>query len=230
MNNKIVIYTAIAGQGRDALKDPEPIPGVDYICFTDQKLKSDVWNIIPFKFNDENLVLKSKHPKVLPHKYFSDFNVSIWVDGNIVPNKNIILASKIFLSKGNIVLHKHPRRNCLFDEAIRVHEVRKCDPHILFSQIDAYKLAGMPKKFGLWECGVIFRHHNEENIVNAMELWWNEIISHNQPRDQISFAYVVWKTGLKVHTINQNIRKASHVKYTRHVEQTYDMIEYRNVA
>lgn len=220
--NKTVIYTAISGYGRDHLKDPEPIPGVDYVCFTDQNFKSDVWNILPFKFAFDTNGVTAKHPKILPHEYFSDHEMSIWVDGNMLPKTNIVGSSFRFLNDRHIALHKHPRRNCLYDEGELMIKIGKASLEDIQPQLDHYSKFGMPKRFGLWECGMLFRYHNEPVIINAMEEWWNQLNKFKQYNDQISFAYVAWSMNLQLNTINKNIREASYVEYQPHCEMTHD--------
>lgn len=219
---KIVIYTAISGSGRDFLKDPEPISGVDYVCFTDQPFKSNVWNIKPFKEIYAAPRITAKHPKILPHEYFPEYNLSIWVDGNMYPKQNIVDFASCFLSEKKIALHKHPRRNCPYDEGNYIKKIGKASFNEVQPQLDYYNSLGMPKGFGLWECGMLFRYHNEQTIISAMSEWWNQLIKFEQFNDQISFSFVVWNKSLDVNTINKNVREADYVEYQSHCEVTHD--------
>jgi hypothetical protein len=214
---KVVIYTAIAGAGRDTLRDPEPVGGVDYVCFTDQPFQSNVWNIRPFEFDDESNVIKAKHPKILPHLYFKNYDTSIWVDGNILPKKSIVNACAKVLNVRPMALHVHPRRKCLYEEIDHIKTMHwPFIDELLEMQFIDYFAEGMPAEFGLWECGILFRRHSDTKVKNAMELWWKEIIDRRQPRDQVGFAYTIWKTGLNIIGIHGDLRKKEYVDYVRH--------------
>ena len=47
---------------------------------------------------------------------------------------------------------------------------------------------------------VVFRRHNENDCINAMEDWWSEI-KYNSKRDQLSFNYIAWKNKLNFNYI-----------------------------
>jgi len=210
-----VIYTALAGSGRDTIVDPIPVPGVDYACFTDQPVKSSVWQIRPFSWTHKEAVRTAKHPKVLPHKYFPRHTLSLWVDANITPGPDIIRVLNIYLREHDLALHRHPRRTCLYKEARVVSEAKKDYPEIINKAILRYSREGLPRNFGLWECGVLFRRHHAPGVVEAMNLWWQEIKIGTQS-DQMPFAYALWKTGLPVKTIDGDVRQSPFFSYQDH--------------
>ena len=79
---KIAIYTSIFGGYDNLHEDQIQMDGVDYICFTDSDIKSDVWNIVKSTpiYNDPNR--NAKKYKILPHRYLSEYDYSVWIDGN----------------------------------------------------------------------------------------------------------------------------------------------------
>ena len=85
-NNKKVIYTCITG-GYDSLIEPKYVTeGFDYICFTDNpNLNSDVWIIKPLPSETDGLsqVKKQRYVKINAHKVVGEYDLSIWVDGNV---------------------------------------------------------------------------------------------------------------------------------------------------
>lgn len=83
---KKVVYTCISGQ-YDILTDPVFInKEFDYVCFTDQPFYSEVWQIrpIPEELNSLSQVKKQRIVKICPHRYLPEYDLSIWVDGNII--------------------------------------------------------------------------------------------------------------------------------------------------
>ena len=203
---RIVVYTAIAGGDRDTLVDPPRTLGVDYVCFTDQPFTSKVWDVRPFSWIDRENVRTAKHPKVLPHRYFPDHEMSVWIDGNILPgNDDIIKLVNGYLADSDMALHRHPDRDCIYEEAEVVIHFKQDYPHLVKQMVDRYKAAGVPKSNGLYNCGRIIRRHHAPEIKEAMELWWREIVTGSSS-DQFSLSYVLWKTGVTPKIIEGDLR------------------------
>lgn len=74
-------------------KDFDKIEEFDYILFTNDKSKIDCsihWDIREIDCaNFKNGLYATKHVKWLTHEYLPDYDVIIWVDSFIVPNKNV---------------------------------------------------------------------------------------------------------------------------------------------
>jgi glycosyltransferase involved in cell wall biosynthesis len=192
--NKIVIYTAIAGN-YDNLKDPDFIDeNCDYVCFSDNHdLKSDIWKIILMDKSKLDNNRKVKQYKVLPHKFFPEYKYSFWIDASFRIKNSIrkYIYTNINSPMLNII---YTLRDCIYDEAIISTNHLNYPKAILLKQIEKYENNGMPKNYGLIFTGVIFREHNNPKIIKLMGDWWNEIsIFTNQ--DQISFSYCTWKNN-----------------------------------
>src|ERR1043165_9105378 len=81
---KTVVYTAIYG-GKDVLIEPAVVPpDCDFVCFTDSDLHSKTWNIRNVPASSTDPVRSAKVFKVLPHRYFPEYDYSVWIDGNIL--------------------------------------------------------------------------------------------------------------------------------------------------
>ena len=86
---KIAIYTSIFGN-YDNLSDIKYKPNnCDFICFTESNIQSKGWQIVqvPELYSDSNR--NAKRYKILPHKYLSEYDVSIYMDGNFEISKDI---------------------------------------------------------------------------------------------------------------------------------------------
>ena len=193
-NSKIAIYTAFTGN-YDVLKEPEFIDeNCDYICFTDnEELESDVWEIRKMEdsFLDNNR--KAKQYKVFPNKYLPEYKYSFWLDGTFKIKGSIREYIYSNLKKNSNMLNViHTERDCVYKE----YEASKIIPRypgaIMKEQIDKYENEGFPKEYGLAVMGAIFRKHNDQDIIDLMNGWWNEIVEFSN-QDQLSFAYVAWK-------------------------------------
>ena len=217
---KVVVYTAIFG-GYDKLQTPKNISSqVDYICFTDSNLESDIWEIrkVPAIYSDSTRCARKY--KLLPHRYLSDYDVSIWIDGNIVIHGSIdnFITN---INEKNIAVYDHmqcfDKRNCIYQEAQAIFYFGnkngnyKDDPTIIQNQIEKYAKEGYPQNNGLISSGILLRKHNKTDVKQSMEYWWNEI-KYGSKRDQLSFNYAAWKTNLNFTYIKGDIRNNEFAK------------------
>ena len=83
------IYAIIGGY--DTLNEPLVKPdGVDFVCFTDRDMESETWEIRKVTPLYEDNTRTARKYKVLPHRWFSDYDVSIWLDGNKIIQGDIL--------------------------------------------------------------------------------------------------------------------------------------------
>ena len=59
--------------------------------------------------------------------------------------------------------------------------------------------------------GVLFRKHNEEDVIKVMEDWWTEIKYHSK-RDQLTFNFCAWKNNLNLNYIPGDSRENIYFK------------------
>lgn len=214
MKNKIVIYTAIFGS-YDGLIPQIKIPGVDYICFTDQPFKSKVWKIIKVKPEFEDTPRNSRKFKVLPHLFLKDYEYSVFMDGNYLVKRDITDFVLSGLQKHKMMIYDHNQcsdaRDCVYDEyeaLIKLGQETgsfRDDPEIMERQIEKYKSDNYPKNNGLIFSAVLIRRHHDPEVIELMEKWWSEI-ENGSKRDQLSFNYAAWKVNFKPYYISGDLR------------------------
>lgn len=202
---KIVVYTAIF-DNYDILKDPKIFnKEIDYICFSNNKrLKSKIWQII-YVPNDNNLNAQflNRKLKILgPMNELKDYELSLYIDGNIYLTGNTIEFIKKYLSN-NLTNFRHPRRSCLYDEIGICLSINKAPQKVLHMQTKNYSGNGMPKNFGLSDNKIILRKHCQQTF-DIMTEWWNELL--NFPgRDQVSLPYILWKRNQYYNYFDEDI-------------------------
>jgi hypothetical protein len=248
VKNKVVIYTAIFG-GFDELLEPEYIPeGCDFVCFTDSDFKSDVWDVrkvIPYY---EQPVRNSRYYKTKPHVYLSNYDISIWIDGTFIVRKDVNDLIEKYLSNVNMACFNHNNtsldpHNCIYYSAdyilhlgnknyninpSRGLKAYKDDPKLITSQIEKYKKEGYPKDNGLVISGILFRRHNELDVIKVMEDWWIEINYHSHIC-QLSLPYVFWKNNFKFGWVDGDIRNNDYIKHIgKHTSKIVDEDIFRN--
>ena len=194
---KTVCYTAITGQ-YDKIEDPAYVTsGIDYICFSDTAFKSDIWNLrpIPKDLLDLSLVKQQRVLKICPHRYLPEYDISIWVDGNILIKGDLNkFISEYDLSKIPLYTRIHPSRNCIYDEAKAILRYHKDSPESINELVTRYKNEDYPKHIGMAETCILLRKHNDIKCRLFDEAWATELLLHSH-RDQMSFNYIAWKQG-----------------------------------
>ncbi|OGM29329.1 hypothetical protein A2630_01935 [Candidatus Woesebacteria bacterium RIFCSPHIGHO2_01_FULL_44_10] len=195
--SKIVVYTAITNAKDVPRSDIQVLSGYN-------KFASPVMN--------------AKIYKVLPHK-FLDYDISIWVDGNIFLN---VPAEKLvdeWLGEADMAVFEHYHRRDLSWEAMMLNSTFKHrTPWVIDEvnrQIKHYEKIGMPAKEEVVMGGMLIRRNIP--IVNQFnEAWWAEICRWSQ-RDQLSFPIVKRQfPNLKLNIIKGSIKSHPYLKYQDH--------------
>lgn len=182
----MIVYTAIAGT--------YPIKRDDIACFHAEGIF-------------ERPVMEAKRYKILPHLFFPEQNVTIWIDGNIwlkVPPETVVDE---LLQDADMAAFAHPFRANVWQEFGALGEQKRFQIPWLQAQLRAqeaaYRDAGLSDDAPLLECSVLIRR-NSEAVGRLMNAWWAQICRW-QWRDQVSLPYVLWKqrgVKLAVHPIN----------------------------
>jgi len=166
--NKRVVYTAVTKDGYP-LKTPSYItPDWDYICFTDcPELISDFWQIRPLECSFAEI-------KALPHRYLADYDYSLWID----PNRDIIsdIDEVAVNNAGGAIfvpfIYKSTRQLVL-DHILNF----KIDSEkaAIVRQLDEYTGDGYIFSDIAPDADVLFRKHNDPDLIQIMEIWQKEL-------------------------------------------------------
>lgn len=204
---KKVIYTCITNNYDNVIDLTSYNDEYDYIVFTDN-IYMDVpshWIIkkIPDKLLKYSSVKQQRYIKTHPHEVLSNYETSIWIDGNV----NILNdVSELIYDKYDIEIPLHPHRICIYDEGKRCILLKKDSEEIITNQLTKYEEEGYPTKNGLVQSNIIIRKHNNKDCIKLMEDWWSEIEKYSH-RDQLSFNYALWKNknSIKIFYLDKNI-------------------------
>jgi len=196
LNPKKVIYTAMFG-GFDDVHDPVvKLHGWDMCFFTNAKLKSNRWNIINVPLKDKlDSIQMSRHYKMFPHLYLSNYDVSLWVDASILIRKPIDEFVDYITDNIKMAVYRHTSS---WRQEIGVMNRWCRDINKLNAQTSDYASDGFDIDKKIINGNVILREHNNDNVIQTMSLWWNQFNKYYIKRDQVSLAYSVWKSGLDV--------------------------------
>ena len=222
--NKKVVYTAIFGN-KDTLKDPlYKNDDFDYICYTDNPSNSSkVWDIIVVEPKFKDPVRCARAIKTKPHELFEKYDLSIWVDANFLICGDLNKFLTMFGDGANLLTFQHDQgRDCIYDEAQAVIDLKKDDPEVVKNQMKKYSEENFPRNLGLTTTSVLVRRHNEKDMVELGKLWWEQIENHSR-RDQLSFYYCKWRLETKMYMLkfpNYNIRSNNWFRWLPHNYET----------
>jgi len=199
------VYTVLTGNYDRLNPIGTQSPDIRFVCFTDCDLPDNLgWEIIRMgDIGVEDPRRASRHPKMLPHRYFPGQD-TLYIDANMRPVADFlpfIRKRRSFRPDVDWTTVKHERRHCVYTEAEHCRRLALDDPEKITAQILKYQRAGYPYNAGLYECNWIFRKDNPK--VRALsEAWWQEYMQGSR-RDQISFPFVLKDSAVKMDLLTE---------------------------
>lgn len=197
--NGLVIYSAIANNYDYLRKLPKSLKGVTCICFSNKLPNGFIngWIVKPFPNDIEDPTRRCRDIKINPHIYLPNYKYSLWVDANIQIKDGIVpLLNSLICSNTKIAGFRHPKRSCVYDEGEACKILNKDTHEVIDRQMNFLKKQEYPKQAGLIETNVLFRLHNDLNVIKAMNLW-SDLLKNFSKRDQLSINYALWESELK---------------------------------
>lgn len=199
----IVVYTCIAGSYDTLIKQPQ-FKDVRYVCFSDSIPAGiyNFWEVIPIDksiidTNQPNLL--NRFHKILPDKFFSKYEYSLYIDGNIKLKINPAdLLDRFKKSNKSMAVFRHPNREYLqeeLEECINNNKLKgdQINQSIFF--LESIKREGFSSEHELVAGYILLRKHNDIQLNNAMKDWYY-IVRKKIPRDQLSLTYALWKNNI----------------------------------
>lgn len=215
-DEQVVVYTAITN-AYDDLKEPLFVdPRCKYICFTDNPdLKSEHWEIRMLESCETDYNRQAKKVKILPHLFFPEFEWSIYIDGKFQITGDLVSLINDNAKNSNFLCFMHFSRHTVGEEAAACIRLGLDREELIRDQLKAYKAEGYPDEGELIEGGILFRKHNDVELIRVMECWWEEILNKSK-RDQLSFNYVAWKNQFFFDILDLVLYDNKYVKYYPH--------------
>jgi hypothetical protein len=185
------VYTVLVG-GFDSILPPVQIePELDYIAFVDtpQELPAP-WQGRSLASRERNTRITARWHKLHPHRLLPEHDQSLYVDANIMIKGRINAVFDQALGESPLALFRHPVRDCVYEEAEVVKRLRYDDAAIVDAQMAFYRAHGLPIRAGLHFGGVLFRRHNDPQLIKLLEDWWRQLKIFSQ-RDQLSLTFML---------------------------------------
>lgn len=209
MNNKICVYTCVTGD-YDNVKEFSKLKekNIDYYLFTNNKnIKSDFWNVVYIENEGLDNIRLARKIKTVGHDIINNnYDISVWMDGAIVPRMKIseFIKECCDFKKYDLVGFKHQVRNCIYEEFLACIRHKKENKDVIKKQREFLKKEKYPINNGLIESTVFVRNLKSEKVKETCNMWFDMILNYSY-RDQLSFNYVAYKTGLKFDLIDLNV-------------------------
>lgn len=190
---KIVVYTVVIG-GYDRILTPLIVnPDVRYVAVTDGPAPSP-WEIMRPPHLTGNRKRDSRRWKLLAHELFPTADWTIYVDGQLqlAVDPLMLLAECDAWGEGDLFLFRHHERDCLYDEARAVLNVRKDTRQRVEPHVRRYRSSGFPEHAGLYMGGMLVR---SPAAADFNDVWWAEV-ERGSCRDQISLPVALANSGV----------------------------------
>lgn len=172
--------------------------GVDYFCLSDRLVPSNsAWCHLPLPYDAGNGSASNRYVKMHPHLLFPDYDISVYIDGNIQLVSAVTPIVLDSMRKADMALYQHPFRSCIYEEAAECTLLGHDWSWRISAQMRRYRLDGFPSEWGLFEGNVIVRKHRQPDIVRLMGKWWEEYRRYVR-RDQLSLTYLAWKHSVPI--------------------------------
>jgi hypothetical protein len=198
---RVAVYTAVIGN-YDVIKPAPPLyPEIySFFLFMDSDNEYENWKKkeIPEHIrNLSNPILINRYLKMHPYELFPDYDFAVYLDGNIQIISDIRPMLRQVSPATGLAIHTHSRRNCVYDESKICIRIKKGNRKKINTQMNKYRKEGFPCHWGLFECTMIICDLKNEIGERILSSWWEEFLSAESLRDQLSLPYILWKNGYK---------------------------------
>jgi hypothetical protein len=209
------VYTAIFSN-YDDIKEPFFVSQHwKYVCFTDQDLKSDVWEIRKVPVMDCGPAKTARYYKINFHKHI-ETEFSLWVDATFFINIDLNRWWKRF--KAPFTCIDHPFDSCIYTEIRSCMNAGKGDFWKLVKQAAEYRDI-VPENNGLIASGLLMRQKTPA-VKKFCEDWWAEVEKYTE-RDQIAFGMAAIKNPGVYDTIEWDYTVRDEFIHCPHIHKSW---------
>jgi len=200
-----VVYTCVA-RGYDRVAPVRPEWSCRFVMFHDGTVEVPAgWEGRKLMVDGVHGIHLNRYAKMLPHRLKLETSQSLYVDGNIVLNRDPGPKITSLLSKSAFAAYAHPSRDCAYDELREALRLGFIWPLGAWHHARLFRRTGLPRRAGLIEANVLFRRHNDPAIERLGEAWWR-LWQEGLGRDQPLLAAALQSQGMTAHIVGKNMR------------------------
>lgn len=178
-------------------------PSAQMLRFTDTRSRQGNWELRPIPEEaalQPSQTLVNRYMKMFPRRFFSDADVAVYVDGNILIKSDLTPLLDEFRASGAdlaLFLHRHGRTLHEEIDFALTHRVKPQQRELALTQRARYRDLGL-LDHRVSENAIIFYRASREIIDDFSALWWQETTAYAH-RDQFSLPYVLSIVPARVH-------------------------------
>ena len=190
------VYTAVFG-GYDEVPSPTYKPeGWNFICFSDVEIVAPGWEVRVVDPGRGSPMLNNRHIKILPYEYLREFDVSLYIDSNILILGDVSLLYKNWLRGVSFAAWMHPDRSDVYEECEAILLNLRHPTMEIIGQYAALKHQEAPKESGLIEASMLWRDLKCEKVKLLMEGWWEQL-NEGKGRDQPYLGFLMERRRIR---------------------------------
>jgi hypothetical protein len=200
------------------IEDVEQSIACDFITFTDDNF--------PPRFNSMTPRLQAKIPKCFAWQLKPDYDFYLWLDGNLrLADPKSLEYYYNNCKDYDVVVLQHPRRDTVYweyrynyrglhSQAPSNYLTERYTNEFLDEQ---YQVIKDDKDFqdDLLVNGGVFMYRNTPEVHKMLKEWWYHV-SRYLIMDQLSWAYVLKKSGLRVNVLPDDFGNCRWIDNKRH--------------
>lgn len=158
-------------------------------------------------------------PKLFGWQMLPEFDIYLWLDGSMsLQRPDCVQWFLEQLGDNDMAFLKHPERTTIKQEVDFIEEKMQNGNKYLLSRYEnglheeCYTEIVKDKEFidDRLFASTAFVYRNTEKVQEVMKEWWFWQ-SRFYSCDQIPLPYVLWKSGIRVKTINENLFKSEYL-------------------
>jgi uncharacterized membrane-anchored protein YhcB (DUF1043 family) len=188
-----VIYTFVHEYG-ELPKIESFDPDADYVCFTTSERIAGNENLAhPWKIFNVNTIIDALEYsrfdkkieqlfKINPHLFFSNYNISIYIDANKIYDihSNTKDYTRLIDPKHFLLALNSCEEDCVYREIIKSYKNNQIKSDSYNNLISLYRdKYRFPQHAGLIEDSILIRKHNDPRCKETMNKIWNFALTYN---------------------------------------------------
>jgi len=204
---KTAIYTCTFSDYDLLLSPVARTPGCDFVAFVDKpQVFARRWRFAPLPETPnaagQNEI--NRYCKLFPSKILPDYDLSIYVDGNILIGADLTpLIQEFIASDADIALFPGQHDRTVAEEielTLRNDKILPERRDAARRQLDHLRAAG-EADLPITMNGVLFRRHNRPRLNTLMQDWWQNINAYAM-RDQFGLPGLLRRSDVTIHRWN----------------------------
>ncbi len=189
-----------------------------------------VWMVREFADFGSDDIITSRYPKMHPHTLLSDYEYTVWMDGNLVINSNDFYRAIDKKIEEGIIYSgvKHPDKTCVYEDIVAcVHAMRDRTSNILRAANFLLK-EHFPRHYGMYENNIILRRTDSVAVQAYNNHWWELYLAYPH-RDQFMAPYCLREHRIPFDYLfpeGMSAKNCEWIKYIEHNESPKSFLRY----